>query len=269
MKTLVTHNRPHLDDICGIWLLKRFFPEAKDAAIDFTSTGRRGEKQEDSMDRVLVGVGRGMFDEHKGDLGQCATSLVYAWLKERIAFDDDLAAALDAIVEWVRLEDTGMLKTVAYRQFTAPVVIRWEYERAGKDSHASTALGMRMLDVMLEIQKNEARLQRDWEKRTEFDSRFGRGVALVTDAMDADTAAYAKGFTLSVTVNPAGTYHNVKAPADSDVDLTDVYEKLKEVDPDADWFFHHSKKMLICGGPLAPESVASSLDVEGLVALCK
>jgi hypothetical protein len=269
MKSLVTHNRPHLDDICGIWLLKRFFPDAKDAVIEFTSSGPEGEKHADTDDRALIGVGRGKFDEHKGDVGQCATTLVYAWLKERVAFDDVTRSALDAIVAWVLLEDTGMLMTIEHRQFTLAPVMRWEYERAGQDSHASVEFGMHILDVLLLIQKNEALLKRDWESRKEFDSPYGKAVVMVTDAMDNNPFAYAKGFTIVATVNPAGTYHNIKAPATADVDLTPVYEKLQKVDPKAEWFFHHSKRMLICGGPLAPESATSALDADGLVDVIK
>lgn len=71
MKNLVTHLRPHLDDVCALWLLRRYLPEAKDAEIGFVATNERGGDVHDSADTVHIGVGRGMFDEHKGDVGEC------------------------------------------------------------------------------------------------------------------------------------------------------------------------------------------------------
>lgn len=269
MKTLVTHHRPHLDDICAIWLLKRFFPDAHDADIAFTSSGSEGEKDGDDPERVLIGVGRGRFDEHKGDMGQCAASLVLSFLKERVTFDEETVLALDALVEWVRLEDTGMLKTMEYREYSVPVVIRWEYERAGGDSSAVAALGFSILDVLLEIRRNGVLIERDWNERVEFDSRYGRAVAVMTDAKDIDAFAYDKGFDVIAYVNRAKDYHNIKARAESAVDLGPVNEELKKVDGGADWFFHHSRKMLICGGDIAPESRRSSLDLQGLISLLK
>lgn len=266
MKTLVTHYRPHLDDICAFWILKRYLPEAKDAALAFTATGPGGGVMHDDADTVCVGVGRGMFDEHKGDVGDCATTLVFKHVMAKIEIDAQELRALRKIVDWALLEDTGKLSTVPFRDFTLPVLI--ELFPAGPGSDAKvTELGFAVLDALLVVQRNVVRIEDDWAKRREFDSRYGKAVALESSARKIDTYAYAKGFPLAVIVDPDRTYHTVRADAAADIDLTPAWEKIRERDPQADWYFHHSKKMLICGGDHAPGARPSSLSLDDLIGI--
>ena len=150
MKTLVTHVRPHLDDICALWLLRKYWhPEAKDAKIEFITTNERGGDVSDDEHRIYVGVGRGMFDEHKGDVGECATTLVFKFLNKREPFEHVEHRALERIVAWVLEDDTGKLNAVAYREYMIPLVLKGHFENAGRNSHASTELGFTMLDALL------------------------------------------------------------------------------------------------------------------------
>lgn len=268
MKTLVTHYRPHLDDVCAFWLLKRYLPEARDAALAFTATGPRGGQQHDDEDTVCVGVGRGKFDEHKGDVGDCATTLVFKHILSKVTLDPREERAVRKIVDWTFLEDTGRLSTVPYRDFTLPVLI--ELFPASEDSDRKvTELGFAILDALLVVQRNVVLVEDDWAKRIEFDSRYGRAVALESAARKVDTFAYAKGFGLVVIVDPDRTYHTIRADAASSIDLTPAWEAIKAKDPDADWYFHHSKKMLICGGDHAPNARHSSLTLMDLVEALK
>lgn len=266
MKTLITHLRPHLDDVCAVWLLKRCLPEAKNASIDFIATGPGGGKVVDDPEMVYIGVGRGRFDEHKGDVGQCATTLVFNHIKEKTSLDPMEQRALQKLVDWVFLEDTGKLSTVDFRDFTVPVLI--ELYPAGPGSDAKvTELGFAILDAMLVVQRNAVRVEDDWAKRKEFASRYGKAVAIESEARKLDTFAYAKGFDIAVIVDHKRAYNTVRASADSSIDLTQAYETLKKIDPDADWFFHHSKKMLICGGDHGPNAKPSKLSLEQMIDL--
>lgn len=268
MKTLTTHFRPHLDDICAMWLMKRFLPEAKDAGIDFMATGPGGGKPVDDPELVYVGVGRGRFDEHKGDVGKCATSLVFDYVKEKVAFDPLELRAVAKIVDWVLLEDTGKLNTIEQRDFTVPVLIELYPIGPGSDVKVSE-LGFAILDGILVVQRNAVLIEDDWSGRKEFASRYGKAVAIGSGARKIDTYAYANGFDLAVIADPARHYLAVRASADSDIDLTPLHEQLKTADAGAAWYFHHSKKMLICGGDRAPDATPSSLALEQLIELMK
>lgn len=241
-------------------------PDYQNAGIDFIMAGPDGgDTDQDDPDKTYVGVGRGQFDEHKGDLNDCAASLVLAYVRENASLESNVLDALQRIVDWVLLEDTGKLVMMEYRDFCIPSILRGEYDRAGKDSHAVASIGFAMLDALLHSHLNLIRLERDWEKRIEYDSMFGRAVALETSAHDADIFAYRKGFNLVVTINVAHSYHSIRANATSNIDLTPVYEELTRREPDAGWYFHHSKKMLICGGDLAPNVMPSRFSMDQLI----
>lgn len=269
MKTLITHVRPHLDDICAIWLMRNHAPEAKDAALDFITTNEKGGDTVDDPDFVYIGVGRGKFDEHKGDVGECAATLVFRDLKNRVSFEPAEFRALERIVRWVLEEDTGKLNALPYREFTVPLILQGKYEISGKDSRAVTELCFGILDALLASQKNMVQLEDDWSRRIEFDSRFGRAVGLMSSAKEIDSYAYSRGFDIAVFVNPDGTYHNIRAKVGTVIDLASVYVSLKEREPGAGWYFHHSKKLLICGGELAPGVKPSKLSLEEMIELLK
>ncbi|KPJ84937.1 hypothetical protein AMJ57_05000 [Parcubacteria bacterium SG8_24] len=265
--TILTHLRPHLDDVCGIWLLRRYLPGSRDASIGFISTNEKVDQTDE--DTIHVGVGRGRFDEHKGDQGSCAASLVLAFLEQEVGLPDGDRPALRRLVDWVLKEDTGQLNTMPHREFSVPVILKSYYEIRENDSLAVTELGFEILDALFAAQRSLVELEEDWKKRIEFDSSYGRGVGLVTDAREVDSYAYSRGFDLVVYANAAGTYHNVKARTGSGIDLIALRDKLKEREPEAGWYFHHSGLMLICGGLLAPDVKPSRLTVEEIVGLIK
>lgn len=109
VKGIVTHERPHIDEICALWLLKRFggekFPGVAEAPVSFWATGGEapdGLKAEmyEEQGFLLIGVGGGRFDEHPrpgqpAKKNECATTLV----AKELGVDDD--PALERIVKFV------------------------------------------------------------------------------------------------------------------------------------------------------------------------
>lgn len=269
MKTIVTHIRPHLDDICAMWLLQRYLSEARDAALDFISTDPRGGEVKDNPDLTYVGVGRGKYDEHKGDVGDCSTSLVFKDLVRLVDFEEDEQKALQKMVDWVLQEDTGHLNTIPWRTFAVPAILDGFFLSHERDSEAQTRFGYELLDALLVMQRNDVKLDAAWETRVEFTSRYGRAAAFSDTIRQMDAYAYVRGVKVVVIVNPDMSFHTIRADADSDVDLSDVFETLKKRDQEADWYFHHSKKMLICGGDHAPYALHSKLTLKDLIAILK
>jgi hypothetical protein len=110
---ILTHERPHLDEIVAVWLLRRFgeqrFPGVATATVSFTSARKlveAGLKPEDYEARgmLLLGIGGGRLDEHptmeeNRKAGDCATTLV---AKELGVSDDP---ALAKILRFVRAAD--------------------------------------------------------------------------------------------------------------------------------------------------------------------
>jgi hypothetical protein len=112
-KNILTHERPHLDEIVATWLLRKFgeqrFPGISTAEVTFTSIRRLAEaglKPEDyeAQGVLLIGIGGGRFDEHptleeERKAGDCATTLV----AKELGISDD--PSLAKILRFVRAAD--------------------------------------------------------------------------------------------------------------------------------------------------------------------
>lgn len=265
---IITHVRPHLDEIMAIWLVENYWPDRGEVTVEFIDNNERPDDVDADPDVLYIGVGRGRFDEHRGVAGECAASLVWQGLPDKDKMSDEERKAIDKLVDWVRDEDLGLHMDEPRRAFTVPAIIDGWYLFHDKNSSVAVGLGTRIIDALMYGQRELVRLEVDWEKRVEFDSRFGRAVALQTDTDRASEFAYQKGFDLAVIMNRAHTYRTIRAKAESPIDLTDVAEAIEKADK-AKWFFHHSKRMLILGGDHDPKAAPSSLQMPDLIDLLK
>lgn len=274
MRYLVTHVKPHLDDICGIWLLRTYLPGFSKAAIRFIPIDEKGGKtwdgrKVDSNPSVIhVGVARGKFDEHRGIKNASATTLVWKYLKRK-GFapgnrPDDHRDALERIVDYVYAEDTGRLKGLPHRNVTLPVLLSGFH-----DSLRRTRIGFLLLQSLLHIETNALTLEDDWKRRIEFRTPWGRGVALETAAAGSDDFSYRNGFVLVVTRNPKTGDRGIRAAMESGANLRELARKIREREPLAQWYLHHSGKLLLCGDAVAPRVRRSKLALNELVALIK
>src|SRR3989344_9190822 len=111
--TIVTHHRPHLDEIVAIWLLRKFgeekFPGINSAKIVYVDAGsgpRNGmkEKEWEAKGILPIGVWGGCFDEHptagtERKEKECAATLV----AKVLGVEDD--PALEKILKFVTNDD--------------------------------------------------------------------------------------------------------------------------------------------------------------------
>ncbi|PIZ55926.1 hypothetical protein COY23_03820 [bacterium (Candidatus Torokbacteria) CG_4_10_14_0_2_um_filter_35_8] len=267
MLKLVTHIKPHLDDICALWLLKKFDSKFENAEIGFVPTNHKGGEVDKDPNKTYIGVGRGKFDEHKGDLQECSSTLVWKDLKKRgLVKDTKMEKAITYLLGWVLKEDTGKLKDIAYSNFTVPSILHGFYRINNDDSLKLTEFGFSILDSILYALKDIVTLEEEWKDRIEIKSKFGKAAAFETSVFKGiDQFVYQKGFTVAIFRNTKKGYVKFKAKADSDIDFTSLYKRIKKEDFCAGWYLHHSKKMLICGSECAPNEVLSNLSFERLV----
>lgn len=266
MKKLVTHPRPHLDDICGIWLIKQYMPGWESAEVDFMSAINAGK---DSDDTLYVGIGRGQFDEHKGDVGESATSLVWKHLRTtRTDLPEHTLLALDRLVEWVRKVDTSThdpVVTTEHGPWLPAEQLRVYYNRHNKDSGELQRWGEEICALALGVYENDVRLEADWKNRVDFDTPWGKGAAVETDVHGVDDYAYSLGYVLLIYQHPRNGFRGYRAAPPSAVDLTATSQHLSEIEPKASWFLHHTKKLLLSGSDVAPEMTLSQLSLQELV----
>lgn len=267
MKTLVTHINPHLDDISAIWLYKKFHPEFKDAQIEFINASRDEALKFESEDKIYFGTGGGKFDEHKGDLEDCAASLVWKDIKAKgIAPKDEAElSAYEELVQWNRLIDLGKGSPKDVTPFSVPAFIRTKDSTQGS-SLKSQNLGEEILDRILEILKKRYQSEKDWETKVEFESRFGKSYAISSETIDREFCKE-KGGNLFLMYDPSHSSAQYFTPS-FEIDLEPIYEKAKQLEPEAAWFLHQSHHMVICGSSSAP-NVHTELSFEKLIEIAK
>lgn len=263
MKTLVTHINPHLDDIAAIWLMRKFHSQFKDAHLKFISASRDAAKDE-SDDRIYIGTGGGKFDEHKEGLDTCAGTLVYENLKENnlIPQDEITQKALEKLVQWNHLVDTGKAPGSEFDEFSIQSFIRSK-DNSNESSKRSIELGSEILERILQVLKKKQQSIKDWKKRIEFESKFGKSYAVISETIDREFCRE-QGGDLFLMYDPK--YNSVQYFTPSfDIDLEPIYSKVKELDPEASWFLHQSHHMVICGSSSAPDSKPTNLSFEQLI----
>ena len=109
---IITHRRPHADELVARMLLKKFpegekhFPGVAEAATSYMTTGElpEGKTADDFPDTIFLGCGGGDFDEHATSqkervVGECCATLV----AKALGIDKD--EGLQKILTFVKSED--------------------------------------------------------------------------------------------------------------------------------------------------------------------
>jgi hypothetical protein len=267
MKTLVTHINPHLDDISAIWIYKKFHNDFKDAEIEFITASRDAALKEETEDKIFLGTGGGIYDEHKGDLEDCAASLVWKDIKAKGLAPENEAElkALDELIEWNRLIDLGKGTNYDFGPYSVQAFIRSK-ESTQEASLKSLELGEEILDRILELLIKVKQSEKDWENRVEFQSKFGKSAAVDSKTVDRSFVRD-KGFEMVLMYDSEFKSAQFFTPSFS-IDLEPIYKKLIEKEPNSGWFLHQSHHMVICGSSSAPEH-KTGLSFEELVEIAK
>ena len=78
------------------------------------------------------------------------------------------------------------------------------------------------------------------------------------------------GYAVVIRRDPRKGYVRIKAsPKIPKIDLTSTYEQLKKMDPDATWFLHVSKKMLLNGTTKNPKMRPTKLSLDAIISVLK
>ncbi len=268
-KTLVTHINPHLDDIAAIWLIKKFFKGFEDATIEFISQSQTDKVSgQESEDKIFLGTGKGRFDEHKGDLEESAMSLVWNEIKKTglSPVDEIEVKALDEMAKINTLYDRGKVPAGDFDEFSLESFIR-SFKNTPEDSLKTVNLGCEILDRILPQMKRRQKMLRDFDKRVEFDTKWGKGMAIESEAFNK-SFGYKHGFDIVIQKGTTSGNVGITTPGYKDNDISEIYHKLKEIDQ-ADWFLHHSNKMVLCGAGSAPDAKKTKLSLPELIDLVK
>lgn len=273
MKTIVTHIGPDLDAITSVWLVKTYFPGWEEAAVAFVPAGStlQGLPPDANPDIIHVDTGFGKFDHHQTDEFTCASRRVY----EEIRLNRKPDPALERLV--VMVTDIDHFREVYYPNPTADIweltivsaIDGWRLLYAD-DPLKVVHLGMEALDGMYKTLKNKIWAEHEIkEKGREFVSKWGKSLAVETVNDEAVHLGQKMGYMVVIRKDPNKGYIRIKAFPKAEIDLTGAYDTLRAKDPDATWFLHASRHMILNGSAKNPAMKPTKLTLEEIVGVLK
>lgn len=308
MFTIVTHHAPDLDAITSVWLIKRFLPNWQNANVAFVPAGKTlNEMIVDSDPHIWhVDTGFGRLDHHQTDADTCAAKLVYEYIKGEINRGADSRRSLSRLSRdgnnnkrgdgfWTSQNDEGRWQdealvrivdvvnfydhfgeaklpdaTADYHVFDAVSIIDGFKFMLHEDDGRMVDTGFILLDSIYKMTQEkvwaEEIIDQDGIK---FESRWGKAIAFETLNDAVLKVSQKMGYLVAVRKDPKKGYVRIKGMPGSNVDFTKAYEVLKKKDPQATWFLHASKKILLNGTTKNPDMRPTKLSLNEIIEVLK
>ncbi len=276
-RIIVTHINPDLDAVAACWLVKRFWPEWGEAKIEFVPAGTKYKGKADEM-VVHVDTGGGEYDHHQSSGEQKITSATELVFEKSVKDRIKKAIERQALARMVRV----ITEIDNFRELMWPEAYNDRYDfglheiinvwaTMYKDNPQKVmALGFMALDGVLNVFKNKVRAEEVVRKQgKEFESQWGLSLAIETGNSYVEHLAQKMGYVVVIRRHPDKGFIRITARWDKGVDLSEVYEKLKIKDPQATWFLHPSKCMLLNGARSNPNMKTTRLSLEEVVETVK
>lgn len=296
MKIIVTHASPDWDAIGGVWLLKKYLPGWQGASVKFVPAGQRLEgsnihNDDDPIepigeDEVIhVDTGLGPLDHHQtSDQQVSGTSRAWDYVQQELIhagmhMTNEHKEAVSRIVKII--VEIDHFKEVFWAD---PSADHHEFSFLGlldglkllkpNEDDYYVAFGIECLDSLMHQFENRAWAEKEIKDHgIHFDTKWGKGLGFETINDTVIKLAQKMGYMIVVRKDPRKGYVRIKArPAQDpkkDIDLTPVYDILKERDPKATWFLHVSKKMLLNGTPKNPKMIPTHLPLSVIIDIIK
>ncbi len=298
MKFIVTHTAPDMDAITSVWLLRKFLGGWDKADVKFVPAGDRllplpkGQSFDYAIEKrgedeyIHVDTGMGPLDHHQtSDINVCGASLSFDFVKKGLvdvepSINPEKLEALDRMVKYVvavdHFQEIFRPEALAdYQDFSIVNILDGlKFERPGQDIYFVDFISS-CLDALLLDFENKVWSEREIEKNSvKFETKWGRGLGLESINDSVIKMAQLMGYVVVVRRDPRKGYVRIKArPNDvgstKGIDLTLAYEKLSKMDPQATWFLHVSKKMLLNGTPKNPKMKPTKLSLNDIIGVLK
>ncbi len=297
MKIIVTHMSPDWDAIGSVWLIKKFLPGGWESAkVQFVPAGQKvgsplGSKQiSQSADPIelmgddeVIHVDTGLtpLDHHQTqDTSVSAVSKTWNYVltqleKKGTNLTPEHVQAVGRLVKII--VDTDHFKEVYWKDAAADyhefsllgLLEGYKMLIPGRDQEY-VDFGFTCLDALTHTFENRIWAEKEIkEKGVEFSTKYGKGMGFETLNDTVLKLAQKMGYVLVVRKDPRKGYVRIKTlPATKEnkgIDLTLAYEQLRKIDPDATWFLHISKKMLLNGTPKNPKMRSTKLKLGDII----
>jgi hypothetical protein len=219
--------------------------------IDFV---RADDKQidKDNNDLVYVDVGLGKFDHHQINKHISASKLCWDYIQEirsnkklGLLEEKTITRLVEVVTQIDNADDLSWLEAKDDRfQFYLHNLIDGWHESSLSDMEVVEE-GFKMLDAILINLKSKFKAEEELIKAAAFETKWGKGIGLETGNRHFLNLVIVLGYQVAFIKNPENGGVRIHARPDSKVDLTEIYKKVKKLDPQSDWFLHSSKKLLL------------------------
>ena len=243
---------------------------------------------------IHVDTGLGPLDHHQTESDKvCGASLTWDYVKkiQNSKFKvqslnkekwEDKIRAIDRMVKVV--VDTDHFKevfwpnpTADYHEFSVGAALDGlKLQKPNQDQYYVEFIS-ECLDAILHEFENRIWAEKEIEENGQkFETRFGKGIGFETINDSVIKLAQKMGYVIVVRKDPRKGYVRIKAMPSlnqkskikdqkDDINLTLAYEKLSKMDPDATWFLHIGKKMLLNGSVKNPKMRPTRLGLEEII----
>lgn len=279
MKKIVTHINPDLDAVTSVWLIKRFLPGWEEAKVEFVSANvslKKDPQADADLDVLWVDVGRGRLDHHQTGEYLSAAKLCLDFIKEKRKgkqLSPLEEKALKALVEVVTQIDNAWdlnWEEVNQRRYGFYLhILIGNFRALGKSDEETMTFGLEALDAVLLDFKHKIRAEEELEKGICFQTPWGKAIAVESGNKHVLWQGEAQGYVLVVTKDPETGGVKIYSRFDSEADLTEAYNKFKEMDPDSDWFLHATKKLLLNQASVNPDMRPTKLSLKEIIRVLK
>lgn len=273
MKTIVTHIGPDLDAIASIWLIKTFFPGWEEAVLAFVPAGQTLEKKPPEADPEVIHVdtGFGKFDHHQDDRDTCASLLVYEEIKKTRGADAALERLLAVVNEIDHFREVFFPNPTAdfWDLGLATQIDGWRLLYA-ENPLKIVDLGMEGLEGIYKTFQNKVRAEKEIKQiGIEFKTRWGKGLGVETTNDEVVHLGQKLGYAVVIRKDPHKGYLRIKALPRPEIDLTSVYERLRQEEPMATWFLHASHHMVLNGSSKNPDMKPTQKTLREIIEVIK
>lgn len=303
MRKIVTHLNPDLDAVASTWLLVRWLPGWQEVEFAFVPAGQTIDKDKPDKDPNIMHVdtGNGMLDHHQAGDYTCAARITLEYIsnnQSRPFIPDSEIKEVGSTIHvsklpWNKQALSRMVEVVTqtdhfqevhypnpeadYLDFRAEEILNgWKLLYRDQDEYVLLQ-GFKILDAIYQTMLSKVDAEQTIEKKgIIFDSPFGKSIAIETKNSQVNDIAQKRGYKLVIRRHPQQQNINVKAPPPnlmigekSTIDLTNLYEALKAKDPQADWFLHASKTMLLNGSAKNPNMKHTTLTLDQVIGIIK
>jgi hypothetical protein len=257
---IVTHASPDLDCIVATWLLKRF-GGMSDSPIEFVRFSDPIPKA--LKNAVFVDIGGGDLDHHqRTDFVSSATLVL-----EKLSLQHN--PALSRLADIARKIDHGIFDSDSQGVLNLVNIIAGLNKIHPDDPSQVMSIALECLDAIYLQETEAASFDKELQKAVTFSTRWGPGIALTTTRRGIRHYCHRKGFPIFVYLDPLRDYRGFAAPGGRGVDFSEIYEKLRRIEPQAEWYLHFTKDLLICGSDKAANRHLSKLSLKEMIALVR